>query len=42
MDQAEADDTALSPKLHNHNSSLRRYPLALNTDGEPYAAETSS
>ena len=42
MDQAGADDTALPPELHGHNSSLRRYPLALNTDGEPYAAETSS
>ena len=41
-DQAGADDTALPPELHGHNSSLRRYPLALNTDGEPYAAETSS
>ena len=42
VDQAGADDTALPPELHDHNSSLRRYPLALNTDGEPYAAETSS
>ena len=41
-DQAGADDTALPPELHDHNSSLRRYPLALNNDGEPYAAETSS
>ena len=41
-DQAGADDTALFLELHGHNSSVRRYPLALNTDGEPYAAETSS
>jgi hypothetical protein len=42
VDQAEADDTALPLKLHGHNSSLHRYPLALNIDGELYAAETSS
>ena len=41
-DQARADDTALPPELHGHNPSLRRYPLTLNTDGEPYAAKTLS
>ena len=30
------------PELHDLDSSLHRYPLALNTDTEPYAAETSS
>jgi len=32
--------TARLPELHGLDSSLHRYPLALNTDGEPYAAET--
>jgi hypothetical protein len=35
------DDTALPLELHGHTSSLHRYPLAFNTKGEPYAAETS-
>jgi len=34
--------TTLLSELHGHDSSLHRHPLALNTDGEPYAAETSS
>ena len=28
--------------IHGHDSSLHHHPLALNTDGEPYAAETPS
>jgi hypothetical protein len=32
--------TVIGSELHGHNSPLHHYPLALNTDGEPYAAET--